>query len=99
LHLTLFELRFGHKPSISHLRHFGCKYFILKHENLDKFESRSFDGILLGDTPLMADLIEFITLRLTSLLSHVIRPLMRLLLVLMISLSVQVTRKWRRGSL
>jgi hypothetical protein len=30
---------------------FGCKYFVLKHGNLDKFESRSFDGILLGYTP------------------------------------------------
>jgi hypothetical protein len=51
LHLTPFELRFGRKPSISHLRPFGCKCFILKHGNLDKFESRSFDGILLGYTP------------------------------------------------
>jgi hypothetical protein len=30
---------------------FGCKYFILKHGNLDKIESRSFDDILLGYTP------------------------------------------------
>jgi hypothetical protein len=51
LHLTPFELRFGCKPSISHFRLFGCKCFILKHDNLDKFESRSFDGILLGYTP------------------------------------------------
>jgi hypothetical protein len=50
LHLTPFELRFGRKPSISHLRPFGCKCFILKLGNLDKFESRSFDGILLGYT-------------------------------------------------
>jgi hypothetical protein len=48
LHLTPFELRFGRKPSVSHLRPFGCKCFILKRGNLDKFESRSFDGILLG---------------------------------------------------
>jgi hypothetical protein len=27
---------------------FGCKCFILKQGNLDKFESRSFDGIFLG---------------------------------------------------
>jgi hypothetical protein len=52
LHLTPFELHFGRKPSVSHLRPFGCKYFILKHGNLDKFESRSSDGILLGYTPL-----------------------------------------------
>jgi hypothetical protein len=29
---------------------FGCKCFVLKRENLDKFESRYFDGILLGYT-------------------------------------------------
>jgi hypothetical protein len=50
-HLTPFELCFGRKPSISHFRPFGWKCFILKHGNLDKFESRSFDGILLGYTP------------------------------------------------
>jgi hypothetical protein len=51
LHLTSFQLRFGRKPSVSHLRPFGCKCFVLKCGNLDKFESRSFDGILLGYTP------------------------------------------------
>jgi transposase InsO family protein len=51
LHLTPFELRFGHKSSVSHFTPFGCKYFVLKCGNLDKFESRSFDGILLGYTP------------------------------------------------
>jgi hypothetical protein len=51
LHLTPFELCFDRKPSISHFRPFGCKCFVLKHGNLDKFESRSFDGILLGYTP------------------------------------------------
>jgi hypothetical protein len=51
LHLTPFELHFGHKPSVSHFRPFGYKCFILKCGNLDKFESRSFDGILLGYTP------------------------------------------------
>jgi hypothetical protein len=49
--LTPFELRFGHKPSVSHFRPFGCKCFILKCGYLDKFESRSFDNILLGYTP------------------------------------------------
>jgi hypothetical protein len=49
--LTPFELRFGRKLSVSHFRPFGCKCFVLKCENLDKFESRSFDGILLGYTP------------------------------------------------
>jgi hypothetical protein len=51
LNLTLFELRFGCKPSVSHLRPFGCMCFVLKHGNLDKFVSRSSDGILLGYTP------------------------------------------------
>jgi hypothetical protein len=51
LNLAPFELRFGRKLSISHLRPFGCKGFILKRDNLDKFESRSSDDILLGYTP------------------------------------------------
>jgi hypothetical protein len=51
LHLTPFELRFGRKLSVFHLRPFGCKCFILKCGNLDKFESCSFDDILLGYTP------------------------------------------------
>jgi hypothetical protein len=49
--LTPFELHFGRKPFVSHVRPFGCKCFVLKHENLDKFESCSYDGILLGYTP------------------------------------------------
>jgi hypothetical protein len=49
--LAPFELRFGRKSSVSHLSPFGCKCFILKHDNLDKFESHSSDGILLGYTP------------------------------------------------
>jgi hypothetical protein len=49
--LTPFELRFDRKSSASYLRPFGCKCFVLKRENLDKFESRSFDGILIGYTP------------------------------------------------
>jgi hypothetical protein len=51
LQLTPFELRFGRKPSVSHLKPFCCKCFVLKCGNLDKFESHSFDGILLGYTP------------------------------------------------
>jgi hypothetical protein len=51
LNLTSFELIFGCKPSVSHFRSFGCKCFILKHDNLDRFESRSSDGILLDYTP------------------------------------------------
>jgi hypothetical protein len=48
LNLTPFELRFGHQSPVSHLRPFGCKCFILKHGNLDKFESLSSGGIFLG---------------------------------------------------
>jgi hypothetical protein len=51
LHLTPFELRFGRKSFVSHFRPFGYKCFVLKCGNLDKFESRSFDAILLGYTP------------------------------------------------
>jgi hypothetical protein len=51
LHLTHFERHFGRKPSVSHLRPFGCKCFVLKYGNLDKFESHSSDGILLGYSP------------------------------------------------
>jgi hypothetical protein len=51
LNLTPFKLHFGRKPSVSHLKPFGCKCFILKHDNLHKFEPRSSDGILLGYTP------------------------------------------------
>jgi hypothetical protein len=50
LYLTPFELCFGRKLSVSHLRFFKCKCFVLKCGNLDKFESRFFDGILLGYT-------------------------------------------------
>jgi hypothetical protein len=48
--LTPFELCFDRKSFVSHLRPFVCKCFILKRENLDKFESHSSDGILLGCT-------------------------------------------------
>jgi hypothetical protein len=51
LHLTPFEFRFGRKMSMFCLRPFGCKCFVLKCGNLDKFESHSSDGILLGYTP------------------------------------------------
>jgi hypothetical protein len=51
LHLTPFKLHFDRKPSISHFMPIGCNCFVLKRGNLDKFESRSFDGILLRYTP------------------------------------------------
>jgi hypothetical protein len=69
LYLAPFELRFGRKTYVSHFRPFSCKCFVLKHRNLDKFESQSSNGILLGYTP-HADLTKCLTLRLTPLLSH-----------------------------
>jgi hypothetical protein len=51
LNLTPFELHFEHESLVSHLKTFGCKCFIFKRGNLDKFESRSTDRILLGYTP------------------------------------------------
>ena len=48
LHKTSFEFRFGRQPNVSHLRVFGCRCFVLKEGLLDKFESRSSDGIFMG---------------------------------------------------
>jgi hypothetical protein len=51
LNLTPFELCIGCKMFVSHLWPFGCKLFVLKCGNLDKFDSHSSNGILLGYTP------------------------------------------------
>jgi hypothetical protein len=51
LNLTPFDLRFGRQQFVSHLRPFGCKCFILKRGNLDKFKSHSSDGVFLVYTP------------------------------------------------
>nr|AAK02025.2 Putative copia-type pol polyprotein [Oryza sativa]AAP52042.1 retrotransposon protein, putative, unclassified [Oryza sativa Japonica Group] len=45
---TSYEFRFGHQPKVSHLCVFGCKCFVLKSGNLDKFEARSTVGLFLG---------------------------------------------------
>jgi hypothetical protein len=43
-----YELMHGRAPIVSHFRAFGCWCFILKKGRLDKFESRSSDGVFLG---------------------------------------------------
>jgi hypothetical protein len=45
---TSYELRFGRPPKVSHFRVFGCRCFVLKQGNLDKFESQSSDGFFVG---------------------------------------------------
>jgi hypothetical protein len=45
LNKTCYELMHGRAPRVSHFRDFGCRCFILKKCRLDKFESRSSDGI------------------------------------------------------
>jgi hypothetical protein len=46
---TPYELLIGRKPNISYFRVFGCKCFILKKRNhLGKFESRVYEGMLVG---------------------------------------------------
>jgi hypothetical protein len=45
LNKTCYELMHGRAPRVSHFRAFGCRCFILKKGRLDKFESRSSDGI------------------------------------------------------
>ena len=40
----------GKKPSVEHFRLFSCRYFILNNgkEHLEKFDSKSDEGIFLG---------------------------------------------------
>jgi hypothetical protein len=40
-----YELMHGQAPRVSHFKAFGCRCFMLKKGRLDKFESRSSDGI------------------------------------------------------
>jgi transposase InsO family protein len=48
LNKTRYELMHERAPRVSYFRAFGCRCFILKKGRLDKFESRSSDGIFLG---------------------------------------------------
>jgi hypothetical protein len=47
LNKTCYELMHGRAPRVSHFRVFDCRSFILKKGRLDKFESRSSNGIIL----------------------------------------------------
>jgi hypothetical protein len=92
LHLTPFELRFGRKTSVFHFRHFECKCFVLKCGNLDKFESRSFDGILLGYTP-HGRSYRVYNFKTNAVIKSCGVTFDETVFVLVVSLSVQVTRK------
>ena len=46
---TCYELLKGKKPSVKYFRVFGSRCYVLKdHENIEKFESKSEEGIFLG---------------------------------------------------
>jgi hypothetical protein len=99
LNLTPFELHFGRKSSVSHLRPFGYNCFVLKHENFVKFESLSSDGILLCYTPhdrfyRVFNLETNIVVESYDVTFHKTVPCTHDVFE-----SVQVTRKWRRASL
>ena len=48
---TPYELWKGRKPNVKYFRIFGSNYFILKdRENVGKFDSRSDEGIFLGNS-------------------------------------------------
>jgi transposase InsO family protein len=98
LNLTPFELRFGRNSSISHLKSFGCKCFILMRVNLDKFESRSSDGILLGYTPHGGSYRVF-NLETNTVIQSYDVTFDETAPCIVMSLNIQVTRKWRRESL
>jgi hypothetical protein len=46
LNKMCYELMHERAPRVSHFRAFGYRCFIIKKGKLDKFESRSSDGIL-----------------------------------------------------
>jgi hypothetical protein len=96
--LTPFKLRFKRKSSISHLMPFGCKCFVLKCDNLNKVESHSSYGILLGYTPHGRHYRVF-NLKTNTVVESCDVHSIKLLIILVMSLSVQVAIKWRRASL
>jgi hypothetical protein len=48
LNKTSYGLQFGWPLKVNHFRVFGCRCFMLKKGNLDKFESRSSVGVFMG---------------------------------------------------
>jgi hypothetical protein len=48
LNKMCYELMHGQAPRVSHFKSFGCRCFILKKGRLDKFASRSSNGIFMG---------------------------------------------------
>jgi hypothetical protein len=85
-------------PIVSHFKAFGCRCFILKKGRLDKFESRSSDGIF---WVMLVILEHFVcsTMILTYSSRLVRLPSMRHNHAIRLSLSVQVTTKLARRSL
>src|SRR3954462_8503645 len=49
-HQTCYELSHAQLPNVSYFKTFGCKWYILNTKgNLDRFDSRSYEGIFWGD--------------------------------------------------
>ena len=50
LNKTPYKLYFGKKPNISHFHIFGCKSFVHNNgkDNLNKFDSKSYEALLIG---------------------------------------------------
>jgi hypothetical protein len=98
LNLTPFELCIGCKMFVSHLWPFGCKLFVLKCGNLDKFDSHSSNGILLGYTPHGRSYTLF-NLKTNTVDESCNVTFDKTAPYPRDVLSVQVTRKWRIASL
>jgi hypothetical protein len=85
LNKTSYELRFGRSPKVTHFKVFGCRCFVLKLRNLDKFESLSSNGVF-SVLLYIRVLIVFLTWRLTASWRPMRLLLMRLCLVHLLSL-------------
>jgi hypothetical protein len=95
---TCYELMHGCTPKMSHFHVFGCKCFILKKgKKLDKFETRSVDGIFLV-THLILEHCMCSILKLTKSRRLVRLPSTRHIHVVSLFLSVQVMMNLARRS-